>query len=171
MTLPASSQEHKHKAKDVGIVKVAVVTVSDTRDQGNDANGQYLKAECPRHNCELTYYTIVKDEPNQVEAAFEAAVENAQIVIFNGGTGIAKRDRTFDVLSCKLVKVLPGFGEIFRSLSYEEIGAAAVLSRAVAGVYKDAVVFSLPGSNHAVRLAWGKLIAPEIAHYAWELVR
>ena len=92
-------------------------------------------------------------------------------MIFNGGTGISRRDRTFDVISRKLEKTLPGFGEIFRLLSYEEIGAAAMLSRATAGVYRDTVVVSTPGSTNAVRLAMEKLILPEIQHLAWELVR
>ena len=95
--------------------------------------------------------------------------EGIQIVIFNGGTGISKRDRTFDVLNRKLEKPLTGFGELFRMLSYEQVGAASMLSRATAGVYRNTVVISTPGSPAAVELAWEKLIAPEIAHLGWEL--
>ncbi|MDZ7636950.1 MAG: molybdopterin-binding protein [Bryobacterales bacterium] len=96
---------------------------------------------------------------------------DAQILLFNGGTGIAPRDNTYDALSSRLDKTLPGFGEIFRMLSYEEIGAAAMLSRAIAGVYRGRVLFSTPGSHAAVRLAWEKLIEPELQHLAWEVKR
>jgi molybdenum cofactor biosynthesis protein B len=114
----------------------------------------------------------VRDEPTQVEAALEElAAESIQLVLFNGGTGISRRDRTFDVLSAKLEKTLPGFGEIFRMLSYEQVGAAAMMSRATAGVYRGKVLISTPGSPAAVKLAWEKLIAPEIQHLVWELAR
>jgi molybdenum cofactor biosynthesis protein B len=93
------------------------------------------------------------------------------VLLFSGGTGISARDTTYDVLSRALEKTLPGFGEIFRMLSYEEIGAAAMLSRATAGVYRGRVVVSLPGSPAAVRLAWERLLAPELAHLAWEVAR
>jgi len=99
------------------------------------------------------------------------AKSDAQIILFNGGTGIAPRDRTYDVLSQRLEKVLPGFGELFRMLSYEQVGSAAMLSRATAGVYQNKVIFSTPGSPAAVKLAWEKLIAPELTHLAWEVVR
>ena len=102
-----------------------------------------------------------------IAALEEFAAGDPQIVLFNGGTGIARRDTTYDALSNRLEKTLPGFGEIFRLLSYEEIGAAAMLSRATAGVYADTVIFSMPGSSGAVRLAWEKLILPEIQHVAW----
>jgi molybdopterin adenylyltransferase len=90
-----------------------------------------------------------------------------QLLICNGGTGLAPRDTTYDVLSGKLEKTLPGFGELFRLLSYEQIGAGAMLSRATAGVYRQTVIFATPGSPHAVRLAWEKLIAPELTHLVW----
>ena len=95
----------------------------------------------------------------------------ARLIIFNGGTGIGRRDRTYDVIHRAIEKPLPGFGELFRMLSYDQVGAAAMLSRATAGVYRDRVVFSTPGSPHAVQLALEKLILPEIQHLAWELVR
>ena len=95
----------------------------------------------------------------------------ARLIIFNGGTGISQRDRTYDVISRRLEKELPGFGELFRMLSFQEVGAAAMLSRATAGVYRGTVIFSTPGSPNAVQLAMEKLILPEIQHLAWELVR
>jgi molybdenum cofactor biosynthesis protein B len=167
-----STIEHKKKAAAKGPVSVAVVTVSDTRTPETDVNGQYLRQaiEAAGHIVHST--RIVRDEPAQVEAALEElCADDAQLVLFNGGTGVSRRDRTFDVLSAKLEKTLPGFGEIFRMLSYEQVGAAAMLSRATAGVYRGKVVVSTPGSPAAVKLAWEKLIAPEIQHLAWELAR
>jgi molybdenum cofactor biosynthesis protein B len=148
------------------------VTVSDTRTPQTDVNGQYLRGavEAAGHIVHST--RIVRDEPAEVESALDQlAAADVQLVLFNGGTGISQRDRTFDVLSAKLEKTLPGFGELFRMLSYEQVGAAAMLSRATAGVYRGKVVVSTPGSPAAVKLAWEKLIAPEIQHLAWELGR
>jgi molybdenum cofactor biosynthesis protein B len=167
-----SATEHKNKAASKGPLSVAVVTVSDTRTADTDVNGQYLRGEIEAAGHIVHSSRIVRDEPAEVAAALEElAAGEAQIVLFNGGTGISRRDRTFDVLSAKLEKTLPGFGEIFRMLSYEQVGAAAMLSRATAGVYCGKVVISTPGSPAAVKLAWQKLIAPEMQHLAWELTR
>ena len=166
-----SSVEHKEKAEQIETIQLAIVTVSDTRDESTDKNGAYLKEVGANNGCELSYYTIVPDEVEPVERALEEASAKSHVVIFNGGTGIAKRDRTFDVIDRKLTKTLPGFGEIFRYLSYEEVGSASMLSRATAGVYNDTIVFSLPGSTNAVKLAWEKLISSEIKHLVWELQR
>ena len=115
---------------------------------------------------------IVKDEPDQVaQALTDFSAGAARLIIFNGGTGISRRDRTYDVISKQLEKTLPGFGELFRMLSFAEVGAAAMLSRATAGVYRERVVVSIPGSPNAVGLALEKLILPEIQHLAWELIR
>jgi molybdenum cofactor biosynthesis protein B len=117
-------------------------------------------------------YLIIKDEPKQVDAALQELVAgSARLILFNGGTGIAPRDTTYDVLSRRIEKVMPGFGELFRMLSYEQVGAAAMLSRATAGVFRGKLIISTPGSPAAVRLAWEKLIAPELHHLAWEVVR
>jgi molybdenum cofactor biosynthesis protein B len=170
--MSSSATEHKNKAAAKGPLSVAVVTVSDTRTPDTDVNGQYLRGavEAAGHIVHST--RIVRDEPAEVESALEQlAAADVQLVLFNGGTGISRRDRTFDVLSAKLEKTLPGFGELFRMLSYEQVGAAAMLSRATAGVYRGKVVVSTPGSPAAVKLAWEKLIAPEIQHLAWELTR
>lgn len=170
--MPSPSTEHKKKAAQRGPVTVAIVTVSDTRTPDTDVNAQYLREaiEAAGHVVEST--RIVRDEPAEVEAALEElAAGPVQVILFNGGTGISKRDRTFDVLSRKLEKALTGFGEIFRMLSYEQVGSAAIMSRATAGVYKGKIVVSTPGSPKAVRLAWEKLIGPELEHLAWEVVR
>ncbi len=112
----------------------------------------------------------MKDEPAAIRAALdEAAAAGADAVVVNGGTGIAARDRTYEAVAAILEKRLDGFGELFRMLSFEEIGAAAMLSRAVAGVWGGRAVFSVPGSEAAVRLAWEKLIGPEIGHVVREL--
>lgn len=167
-----STTEHKKKAAVKGPVSVAIVTVSDTRTPETDVNGQYLRGAVEAAGHVVHSSRIVRDEPAEVEAALEGlAAADVQLVLFNGGTGISRRDRTFDVLSSKLEKTLPGFGELFRMLSYEQVGAAAMLSRATAGVYRGKVVVSTPGSPAAVKLAWEKLIAPEIQHLAWELSR
>jgi molybdenum cofactor biosynthesis protein B len=167
-----SATEHKQKAASKGPLSVAVVTVSDTRTPETDVNGRYLQGELEAAGHLVHSTRIVRDEPGEVVAALEdLAAAGVQVVLFNGGTGISRRDRTFDVLSAKLEKTLPGFGEIFRMLSYEQVGAAAMLSRATAGVYRGKIVISTPGSPAAVKLAWEKLIAPEIEHLAWELAR
>ena len=167
-----SSEEHRHKAASQGSIPLAIVTVSDTRTPETDISGQIIRTLAEAAGHWIMGHRIVKDEPEQVEAALEElATSEARLIIFNGGTGISQRDRTYDVISRKLEKTLPGFGEIFRMLSYEQVGAAAMLSRATAGVYRNKVIFSTPGSPDAVRLAVEKLILPEIQHLAWELIR
>ena len=167
-----SSHEHKSKASRQGAVKLALVTVSDSRSVATDKNGQYLTEKIKSAGHEPVSLQIVKDEPDQIECVLaELVASAAQIIIFNGGTGISKRDRTFDVIDTKFEKRLVGFGELFRMLSYHEVGAASMLSRACAGVYKDKVIISLPGSPNAVQLAWEKLIEPELNHLAWEVLR
>ena len=117
-------------------------------------------------------YRIVPDEPEQIEIILEEMINSPdRIIIFNGGTGITPRDRTFDVLDRKLEKRLTGFGELFRMLSYDQVGAAAILSRATAGTYRGKLIISTPGSPQAVELAWTKLIQPELQHLAWEVIR
>ncbi|MBW7884021.1 MAG: molybdenum cofactor biosynthesis protein MoaB [Caldilineaceae bacterium] len=166
------AEEHRKQAAGQGSVPIAIVTVSDTRTPETDVSGQLIRelAESAGHT--IVAYRIVKDEPDQVmQTLEELATNSARLIVFNGGTGISQRDRTYDVISGALEKTLTGFGELFRMLSYQEIGAAAMLSRATAGVYRGKVVFSTPGSPNAVRLAMEKLILPEIRHLAWELVR
>jgi molybdenum cofactor biosynthesis protein B len=167
-----SASEHKARAAERGPVALAIVTVSDTRTEETDVNARYLREQIEALGHRVVAYHLIKDEPEQVEKILESCTDgNAQVVLFNGGTGISRRDRTFDVLERKLEKPLPGFGEIFRMLSYDQVGAAAMMSRATAGVYRDTVVISTPGSPAAVKLAWEKLIASELSHLAWELVK
>jgi molybdenum cofactor biosynthesis protein B len=167
-----SSAQHKSIAAQQGPVPIAIVTVSDSRTPDTDVNAAYLREQIAAAGHQVAAYRLIKDEPDQVASVLdELAASQARVILFNGGTGISPRDRTFDVLSRKLEKTLPGFGELFRMLSYEQVGAAAMLSRATAGVYRQKVIVSTPGSPAAVQLAWEKLIAPELAHLAWEVVR
>ena len=166
-----SSVSHKAAAADRGPIPIAVVTVSDSRTAESDTNGKYLRDRIAAAGHELAGYRLVRDEPAEVTAALDELAASARIVVFNGGTGVSRRENTYDAISGKLEKVLPGFGELFRMLSWEQVGSAAMLSRATAGVYRESVVFSTPGSPAAVRLAWEKLIEPELQHLAWELKR
>ena len=168
-----STQQHRALASQRGPVSVALVTVSDSRTPDTDENARYLRGVIEAGGHRVASYDLIRDEPDQVVATLDrvAGRGEARIVLFNGGTGISRRDNTFDALSGRLEKVLPGFGEIFRMLSYEQVGAAAILSRATAGVYRGCVVLSTPGSPAAVRLAWEKLIEPELEHLAWEVNR
>lgn len=168
----SGSVEHREHARSTGTIPIGIVTVSDSRNTETDTNGIWLRDQIEALGHEVCAHRIVKDEPTEVaEALDELASGEARLIVFNGGTGISKRDRTYDVLSVKLEKTLTGFGELFRMLSYEQVGAAAMLSRATAGVYRDTLVISTPGSPAAVQLAWEKLIAPELEHLAWEVGR
>ena len=161
-------EEHRHEAP--RSVRFFVVTASDTRSEAEDESGGWLRAQVAAAGHALAGYRIVKDEPAALRAALDAAAAaGAEVVVVNGGTGIAGRDRTYEAVAAVLEKRLDGFGELFRMLSFAEIGAAAMLSRAVAGVWGGRAVFSVPGSMAAVRLAWEKLIAPEAGHVVREL--
>jgi molybdenum cofactor biosynthesis protein B len=153
-------------------VRIAIITVSDSRTPETDTNATYLKAAIADAGHVVADYRLIRDEPAEVEKVLEDLTSgDSQILFWNGGTGISRRDTTHDALAAKLDKTLPGFGEIFRMLSYQEIGSAAMLSRAIAGVYKGRVIISTPGSPNAVKLAWERLVLPEIAHLAWEVSR
>ncbi|MBD2250293.1 MogA/MoaB family molybdenum cofactor biosynthesis protein [Nostoc parmelioides] len=147
-------------------VNCAVVTVSDTRTPETDKSGLLIQQLLIDANYTVEAYAIIPDEPAQIQAklALLSLNSNLDTVIFNGGTGIAPRDTTYDAIEKLLEKTLPGFGEIFRYLSYQEIGSRAIASRAVAGVYQNQLIFSLPGSSNAVRLGMEKLILPELTH-------
>lgn len=167
-----STRRHKSLAKEKGPVSVALITVSDSRTPETDTNMRFLRERLESAGHGMAAYRLIKDDPEAVEKTLEElAGGEARVQLWNGGTGISARDTTFDVLSRKLEKTLPGFGELFRFLSYEQVGAAAMFSRAVAGVYRGRVVISMPGSPAAVRLAWEKLIEPELQHLAWEVAR
>lgn len=167
--LPMTLQPHPDSP---GIsVTCAVVTVSDTRSPETDKSGQLIQQLLLGANHVVAAYAIIKDEPAQIQAQIELLGQNTNldVIIFNGGTGIAPRDTTYDAIEKLLEKTLPGFGELFRFLSYQEIGSRAIASRAVAGVYQHKLIFSLPGSSNAVQLAMEKLILPELTHLVSQL--
>ncbi len=159
-----SVAEHKEKGKKS--VRCFVVTVSDTRDEATDSSGQTIKSLLAGEGHSSPHYRIVKDEPGQIKALLDEALgrDDIDAVVVNGGTGIAPRDGTYEVVSRLLDKKLDGFGEIFRYLSYLDIGSAAIMSRAAAGTARGKVLISLPGSRGAVALAMEKLVLPEIGH-------
>lgn len=169
--MKSASGEHRKAAEGRGPISIAVVTVSDTRTADSDVNGKYLRSEIERVGHELADYRIISDDPEQVEKALEELGGKVRVVLFNGGTGVSARDNTFDVVDRHIEKHLPGFGELFRMLSWEQVGSAAMLSRAVGGIFRRTVLFSTPGSPAAVELAWKKLIEPELEHLVWELNR
>jgi molybdenum cofactor biosynthesis protein B len=166
-----SVAEHRAAAPDS--VRCAVLTVSDTRREETDRSGTLIRHRLDEGGHQVVAYRIVRDEPDQIRALIEewAADPGIQAIVSNGGTGIAARDTTYDVVAGLLEKRLDGFGELFRMLSYAEVGAAAMLSRAVAGVFQGTVVFILPGSSNAVGLALDRLILPELAHVVYEMTK
>ncbi len=164
----------QHKAQAPRRVRVFILTVSDTRTEATDEGGRLIRELVSGHESghEVTGYALVKDEPAEVKERIRsvAAQATADVLISTGGTGISLRDTTYEAVNELLGKRLDGFGELFRMLSFHEIGAAAMLSRAVAGLVKESslVVFALPGSPAAVRLAMEKLILPELSHLKFE---
>jgi molybdenum cofactor biosynthesis protein B len=166
-----ATDHHKEAGDDP--ITVAIVTVSDTRTPETDKNKPYLEAKMTELGHVVAAYRLIKDEPDQVATVLDelCTMPGVQVVLFNGGTGISPRDTTFDVINRHLEKTLPGFGELFRMLSYEEIGPAAMLSRATAGVYKRTLVVSMPGSTGAIKTAMEKLIIPEMNHLVYEIVK
>lgn len=167
----ASVAEHREAATET--VRCAVLTVSDTRTEATDKSGTLIRELLRAANHPIVAYRVVPDEPDQIGPLLAewSADPGIDVVISNGGTGIAARDTTYDVVASRIEKRLDGFGELFRMLSWDEVGAAAMLSRAVAGVMGSTVVFALPGSTNAVRLAMEKLILPEVAHVVYEITK
>lgn len=154
-------------------IRCAIITISDTRTQANDTSGALIREIVEASGHTVTHYQIVRDEPDELAEAIQAAIARSQceVLLTNGGTGIARRDTTIEAVEPLLDKHLPGFGELFRMLSYAQIGAGAMLSRATAGVIGRRLIFCMPGSSNAVRLAMETLILPELPHLVWELVR
>jgi molybdopterin adenylyltransferase len=144
----------------------AVITISDTRTTETDRSGKLIQEYLSRDSHKIMAYMILPDEPAQIQSQIQqlSQQQNIDVIILNGGTGIAPRDTTYDVIEKLLEKTLPGFGELFRFLSYQEIASRAIASRATAGIYRQKLIFSLPGSSNAVALAMEKLILPEIVH-------
>ncbi|HZX42757.1 MAG TPA: molybdenum cofactor biosynthesis protein B [Myxococcaceae bacterium] len=149
-----------------------VLTCSDSRAQADDVSGRALREGLEAAGHGVVGQTVVRDEPEQIRAAIERGLEGgARAVLVTGGTGITRRDQTVEAVRPLLDREIPGFGELFRMLSFQEIGSAAWLSRALAGTVRGALVFVLPGSPNAVRLALERLILPELGHAVRELSR
>src|SRR5260370_15925141 len=168
----SSPAAHDHKRHAPAQVAVFVATCSDSRDDQSDEQGTAIRGKLPDGGHIVGGYGVIRDEPELIRSTLsEAKLAGARAVIFNGGTGIGKRDNTLEALNQIFEKHLPGFGEIFRRLSYDEIGSPAMMSRAAAGTFAGMIVFALPGSPNAVALAMDQLILPELGHAARELVR
>ncbi len=168
-----SDHGHHHRRAAPTRVPTLVITVSDTRTLETDTGGALVVEHLEAAGHEVVSRHIVKDEPEQITAAVAEALgrDAVRAVILTGGTGVAPRDITPDSVEPLLERSVPGFGELFRALSYQEIGSAALLSRALAGLAGGRVVFVIPGSRGAVRLAMEKLILPELGHLAGEAVK
>jgi molybdopterin adenylyltransferase len=166
-----SESVHRHRDSAPDTVRVAVLTISDTRTPETDTGGDTIDELMRGAGHEVVERDIVEDDATRIRTVLLDLLARSDVdaVITTGGTGISARDTTYEVVDRMLEKRLDGFGEIFRMLSYEEVGAAAVLSRAVAGAVGDKLVACLPGSRNAVRLSVEKLLVPEIAHVVFEL--
>jgi len=168
----ATPQDHRQTAPQAP-VGCFVLTISDTKTPETDTSGILIRERLVAAGHLVAGQRIARDEPAEVAAIIRAGCEDpaVQVFILTGGTGITSRDSTYEAVEALLDKRLTGFGELFRMLSYEEIGAAAMMSRAQAGVVKRRVLFSLPGSPGACRLALDKLIVPELPHLMREVGR
>jgi molybdenum cofactor biosynthesis protein B len=162
----SSNSASEHKSHAPASVACFVLTVSDSRTEASDTSGRAIADLLGAAGHRVTGRAIVRDDPAAVKAAIERqlATREADVVITTGGTGITSRDGTFEVVDALLEKRLDGFGELFRMLSFEEIGSAAMMSRATAGLARGRIIVALPGSENAVRLAMSRLILPELGH-------
>ena len=160
-----------HPDKESTTLQCVVITISDTRTEETDKSGQIIQQFLTGADHEIAAYDIIKDESKAIRDRIRqlSADPTIDAFIFNGGTGIAPRDTTYDAIAGLLTKTLPGFGEIFRYLSFQDIGSRAIASRAIAGTYRDKLIFSLPGSSNAVKLAMTELILPEMVHLVKQL--
>jgi molybdopterin adenylyltransferase len=160
-----SHVEHKDAAAQI-TARCAVITLSDTRNEATDTSGAKIKSLLGEEGHLVAYYVIIPDEPKRLNELLTDLFSSGDIdvILTNGGTGISRRDQTIAVVEKQLQTVLPGFGELFRMLSYQQIGSSAMMSRAVAGIARDKLLFAMPGSTKGVELAMTKLILPELRH-------
>ena len=165
---------HKeHKEKSPRSVSCAVLTISDSRTEEDDESGKLIREKLIENGHRVLSYSILRNEAGTIEEKIEELLgrEEVQVIITSGGTGVSRRDITVETVEPLLEKRLPGFGELFRSLSFQEIGTPAMMSRATAGVARGKVVLCVPGSLGAVTLAMEKVILPEIGHMVREATR
>ncbi|MBU4266349.1 MAG: MogA/MoaB family molybdenum cofactor biosynthesis protein [Candidatus Altiarchaeota archaeon] len=162
-----SHKRHKKNAPES--VRVAVVTVSDTRTKEDDSSGRIIKETLAENGHRVVEYDVIRDDARMIREKIEHILSSdVDVIITNGGTGVSKRDVTVEALQGLIEKELPGFGELFRYLSYKQIGATAILSRAFAGVSKEKAVICLPGSKNAVTLGMNFIVG-ELGHLVWEV--
>ena len=161
----------KHRATAPATINCFILTVSDTRTSETDTSGHAMQDTLTKNGHNIVGYELVPDDPVQIEDVIRKQIANSevQVVLTTGGTGITSRDSTFEIVNKLLAKKLDGFGELFRVLSFQEIGAAAMLSRATAGTTNHTAIFVLPGSKPAVQLALTKLIVPELGHVVQQM--
>ena len=161
--------EHKQHAQKQA--SCLILTISDTRTEATDASGKLMAELLEQNGHRVARKAIVPDEPEMIAALLREGIasDNVQAILCNGGTGISARDRSYEAVEAVLDKRLDCFGELFRLLSYQEIGSAAMMSRAVGGIAGNTAIFSVPGSKAAVELAMTRLILPELGHILWEL--
>jgi molybdopterin adenylyltransferase len=164
---PVAVHDHKERAR--ANLRVGIITASDTRTRETDRSGNLIRELFEAAGHRVAYYEVMPDDPAMIAGAIVAALGELDALVVNGGTGITPRDSTVDAIRPLLDKELDGFGELFRMLSYQEIGAAAILSRAIAGTRHGRFIAALPGSTAACRLAMEKLIIPELGHIAYLL--
>jgi molybdenum cofactor biosynthesis protein B len=165
-----SYEQHQQSAAAIS-ARCALITLSDTRNESTDTSGQRISALLRESNHSIAQYKIIHDDATILRHLVDEllARNDIDVILTNGGTGISQRDQTIAALEKTLEQPLPGFGELFRMLSYDQIGSGAMLSRAVGGIAKGKLIFAMPGSTKAVELAMTKLILPELKHLLHEL--
>ena len=164
---------HEHKQHSVQNVTCAVLTTSDSRTEQDDESGRLIKQRLTDSGHKVAYYTILKNDAEAIKLKIEELLrrDDIQVIITGGGTGLSKRDVTVNTIALMLEKKLDGFGELFRQLTFQEIGTGSIMSRAIAGVTKGKVIICIPGSLGAATLAMDKIILPEIGHLVREATR
>lgn len=167
----ASQATNEHRASAPEVAEMAIVTISDTRTVETDKSGQYLKEQIKTCGHKLVDYEIVPDDAVRIRSTLTRLLRCTDVIITSGGTGISGRDVTIPVVESMIIKPIPGFGEIFRMLSYQQIKGAAMLSRATGGVGRGALIFSIPGSLNAVQTAWEGILRDELGHLVFEVMR
>jgi molybdenum cofactor biosynthesis protein B len=163
-------EQHIHSSESL-VARCAIVTLSDTRTESTDKSGARIKEVLVDQKHAIAAYSVIPDEPARLEELLKRflAHPDIDVILTNGGTGISKRDQTISVVEKLITQPLPGFGELFRMLSFEQIGSGAMLSRAIGGIVNGKLIFAMPGSTKAVELAMTKLILPELKHLLMEL--
>jgi molybdenum cofactor biosynthesis protein B len=157
---------HEHKKHAPRMVAIGIITVSTTRSMEDDASGNWISEQAQKEGHDVVYHQVVTDDAELIAATVKDVIRNnrPQVILTNGGTGITKTDVTIEAVSPLFSKTLTGFGPLFATLSYDEIGSAAFLSRATAGIVQDTVVICMPGSLNACKLACRQLVFPELGH-------